>query len=43
MTASSGCEGGVISSWEEERELWQDLIYKHGVNVTPGVTPNVTA
>ena len=23
-------------SWEEERALWEDLIYKHGVLVTPG-------
>jgi len=23
-------------SWGEERALWEDLIYKHGVLVTPG-------
>lgn len=26
----------IAFSWEEERALWEDLIYKHGVLVTPG-------
>ena len=40
--ASNGCKDGSGSSWEEERELWQDLIYKHGVLVTPGTTSAIS-
>jgi hypothetical protein len=27
----------VENTWEEEQELWSDLVYKHKVLVTPGM------